>query len=59
MSRETFTRQDWDNLADIIWWVKGYHAGAVANLNPCPFNEEHVESIRKARVILTPPEVQP
>ena len=46
---ETFTRADSDNLADIIWWIKGYLA---ANASPCPFSNGHIESLRKARAIL-------
>jgi hypothetical protein len=54
MSREQFRREDSDNLADIIWWIKGYIAGADATYSPCPFGSAHVESLRRARVILGP-----
>jgi len=47
-----FTQTDLDNLADIIWWIKGYIAGAGENFEKCPFTEEHAESLRKARVAL-------
>ena len=47
-----FTQTDLDNLADIIWWIKGYTAGAGENFEKCPFTEEHAESLRKARVAL-------
>ncbi len=47
-----FTRTDWDNLADLIWWIKGYIAGARDNLYDCPFGPDHVESLRKARMLL-------
>lgn len=47
---ETITREDIDNLADIIWWIKGYRAGADADGNRCPFGSDHVESLRKVRI---------
>jgi len=47
-----FTQTDLDNLADVIWWIKGYIAGAGENFEQCPFTEEHAESLRKARVAL-------
>jgi len=40
---------DIDNIADIIWWIKGYHAGAKENFQSCPFGEDHIESLRKVR----------
>lgn len=51
---EPFTQLDSDNLADIIWWVKGYRAGADASYSPCPFEKAHEESLAKARRILSP-----
>lgn len=47
---EEITQTDIDNLADIIWWIKGYHAGAKENCEECPFSLEHVESLRKIRL---------
>jgi len=49
---DDITQNDLDNLADIIWWVKGYIAGAGENFEKCPFTDEHSESLRKARVAL-------
>lgn len=46
---EVITREDIDNLADIIWWIKGFMAGADADSNSCPFGLAHVESLRKIR----------
>ena len=43
------TQHDIDNLADIIWWVKGYMAGARDNRENCPFEHSHEESLRRAR----------
>ncbi len=46
---EKITRIDLDNLADIIWWIKGHVA---ADAIGCPFKIDHVESLRKARINL-------
>lgn len=48
-TREIITQEDIDNLADIIWWIKGYKAGADADGNSCPFGADHIESLRKIR----------
>lgn len=42
----TITQADLDKLADIVWWVKGYHA---ADQPGCPFTGEHIKSLSKAR----------
>ena len=47
---EKITQDDIDKLADIIWWTKGYHAGAGSDYEKCPFDESHVEALRKLRV---------
>ena len=52
IERDPIIQRDLDNLADIIWWIKGYHMGAGDNYNPCPFGLDHIESLRKARVNL-------
>ena len=49
---EIWTQADSDNLADIIWWIKGYIAGARENLEECPFTYSHIEGLRKARSML-------
>ena len=49
---EIWTQADSDNLADIIWWIKGYIAGARENLEECPFAHRHIEGLRKARMLL-------
>ena len=49
---EPITPTDLDNLADIIWWIKGYAAGAGDNFESCPFQPLHVESLRKAWLAL-------
>ena len=51
---ETITQTDLDKLAEILWWIKGYIAGARDNLEESPFVHSHVESLRRARVILKP-----
>ena len=38
---------DLDNLADVIWWLKGYYAGANNTFNDCPFVEDHLKSLKK------------
>lgn len=52
-----FTQQDSDNLADIIWWIMGYHAASEDAYQICPFKSEHVESLKKARDILAALEI--
>jgi hypothetical protein len=49
---EKIVQTDIDNLADIIWWIKGYKAGADEDANSCPFGLDHIESLRKIRVLL-------
>jgi len=46
------TEHTMQDLADIIWWIKGYIAGAGDNLEPCPFGDNHIEALRRARVDL-------
>jgi hypothetical protein len=49
------TQIDNDNLADILWWIKGFRAGARAidaRSDVCPFEPEHEESIRKVRLMV-------
>ena len=50
---ETLTKEDWDNLADILWFVKGYLSCAKdLDMETCPFMPAHTESLRKARVLI-------
>ena len=44
-----FTKQQDSDLADIIWWIKGFQS---ANENTCPFNDDHIEAIKSARLLL-------
>ncbi len=49
------TENDSDRLADILWWIKGFRAAAVANDDTeenCPFGPEHEETIRRVRLAL-------
>ena len=39
-------------LADIIWWIKGYKAGAGDAFAECPFGDDHTEALRLARLDL-------
>ena len=52
MEKPEITQTDLDNLADIIWWIKGYRAGARDQMEECPFVIDHEESLRKCRVAL-------
>ena len=47
---EQIIQTDIDNLADIIWWIKGIQAGEKEACELSPFNDEHVESLRKIRL---------
>jgi hypothetical protein len=49
---EEFTQIDQDFLADIIWWIKGYQAGAKDNFEECPFDMNHAAALAKARTNL-------
>lgn len=49
---EKMTQADLDNLADIIWWIKGFHDARTWTADSSPFGAEHIEALRKARVIL-------
>ena len=48
------TKHDLGNLADIIWWIRGYRAGMEAEKGECPFVADHVETLRKCRIALAP-----
>ena len=45
------TQEEIDSLADIIWWIKGYTAGANESCECCPFGGLHIAALRKARVM--------
>ncbi len=51
---EKVTQDDLDKLADIIWWIKGYIAGAGDAYEDCPFSIGHIESLRKSAFQLQP-----
>jgi ribosome modulation factor len=44
---EYITEHNRDNLCDIAWWLKGYKAGADNSFNNCPFNEDHLRTLRE------------
>ncbi len=48
---EEITQEVIDNLADIIWWIRGYRAG-IDDINDCSFHETHIRSLRTARLKL-------
>lgn len=39
-----------ENIADIIWWIKGYIARQPDMDND--LNSEHIESLRRVRIML-------
>ena len=41
-----------DCIADVIWWVKGYIAGARDNLEECPFVHTHIKALQRAHEAL-------
>jgi hypothetical protein len=43
------SQTDMDNLADIIWWIKGYLAGCADLEATNGLHERHIESLRKVR----------
>ena len=51
MSSELNSDDD-SNLADILWWIKGFIDGSKENYNSCPFNDDHIESLRKAKLLI-------
>lgn len=56
---DEITQADADNLADILWWIKGFRAAADASGTIPAFGSEHEESLRKFRAgFLTKIEVQ-
>ena len=44
---QSLTQEDRHNLCDLVWWMKGYHAGAEKNFNDCPFGEHHFKTLGK------------
>jgi hypothetical protein len=52
---EKFTQEDSVRLAEIIWWIKGVRAAVDASNDILSdFDEDHVNALRKARLILRP-----
>ena len=49
MQAKDFKETDQENLADIIWWIKGNMSAKGTQADFCL---DHIESLRKARVIL-------
>lgn len=46
---EIITQDDSDLLADIIWWIKGYHRAFKDAEETCDFKEDHVRALEKAK----------
>lgn len=51
--KELMSQTDLDNLADIIWWIKGFRSASDGGYANCPFGTDHIESLRKARINLS------
>ena len=49
---EKWTRIDADNLTDILWWLKGFIAGAKEAMEYCPFSTHHTDALSRAKRIL-------
>lgn len=48
---DELTQTDRDNIADVIWWIKGaMDANKLNDEWSFPFNRTHVESLRKAKM---------
>lgn len=45
---KNLTRENLDKLCDILWWFKGYVAGAKDSFENCPFDENHITALSKA-----------
>lgn len=47
-----------DNLADIIWWFKGYNAAKPPESDN-DIGSHHIESLRRVRVLLLDTVIKP
>jgi len=47
-----FATKDHDRLADLIWWLHGYMDALRVTCMSSPLGAEHVEALRKARILL-------
>lgn len=48
---EKFTKSDDDNMADLIWWIKGYlTAHKLQSESSVDFHEDHVQALIKYRL---------
>ena len=47
-----WTQKDSDYIADVIWWIKGFAAANNIYEKSTDLNEDHLDSLRKARIIL-------
>ncbi len=44
---QSLTESDRDCFCDLVWWLKGYKAGAKDNMEECPFDEDHLKALDK------------
>ena len=42
---DALKQEEIDKIADVIWWLKGYFAGARDSYNECPFDMGHVDAL--------------
>jgi hypothetical protein len=56
--KKSLSETDADNLADIVWWIKGFMAGSDASEELCPFGVEHIASLNKARSLAQTKEIR-
>lgn len=49
---EEIKQDDIDSLADVIWWIKGYHAAFEDSAMTCPFQQVHIDSLTKIKKLL-------
>lgn len=49
---EEITQLDIDRIADVVWWIKGYHAACEDESSMCDFDLSHVHSLTKIKETL-------
>ena len=41
-------KEEIDKLCDVLWWLKGFRAGANNDWKNCPFDETYLLALNKA-----------
>lgn len=44
---QSLTESDRSCFRDLVWWLKGFKAGAEGNLSNCPFDDDHLKALEK------------